>query len=310
MTAPTVSVVLPFLNGERFLGEAIESVLAQTFEAWELLLVDDGSSDRSAEIALDHVSRDPKRIAYLRHPGGRRRGISASRNVGIAHAAGEYIAFLDADDVWLPRKLEQQTELLASHSEAGMLYGLSQWWYSWSGNPADADRDFVHALGVRAGTLIEPPELLRPFFVLQEAAIPNPPNILVRRAAVERVGGFEEQFVGLYEDQAFYAKVCVHAPVVAYDCCWDRYRQHPDAVTAIASGSNGEVAARRVFLAWLIEYLERHGVDRKIRAALRRQYFHYSHPQLGRIFGGRASGGRTPRRDSRLGVRIRTRRRR
>jgi glycosyltransferase involved in cell wall biosynthesis len=283
MKPPTVSVVLPFLNGERFLAEAIESVLAQTYRDWELLLVDDGSSDRSPQIALDHAARDQDRVSYLRHPGGRRRGISASRNLGVAHATGEYVAFLDADDVWFPGKLEEQTRLLSFHPEAAMLYGLSQWWYSWSEEPADAERDYLHTLGVRAEVLIDPPALLRPFFVLQEAAIPNPSSILVRRSIVELVGGFEEQFVGLYEDQAFYAKVCVHAPVVAYDRCWDRYRQHPDAVTAAVSGYSEEVAARRVFLTWLITYLSEHGVDGEIRAALRRQKFGYARPQLDRI---------------------------
>jgi glycosyltransferase involved in cell wall biosynthesis len=283
MRAPTVSVVLPFLNGERFLGEAIESVLAQTYEDWELLLVDDGSSDRGPQIALDHVRRVPDRVSYLRHPGGRTRGISASRNLGVVHAASEYVAFLDADDVWFPCKLEEQAHLLSSHPRAGMLYGLSEWWYSWSGEPADAERDYVHALGLPSDVLIEPPLLLRPFFVLQEAAIPNPSNILVRRSIVELVGGFEEQFVGLYEDQAFYAKVCVQAPVVAYDRCWDRYRQHPGAITAAVSGYREEVVARQVFLTWLIRYLSEHGVDGEICAALRRQKFRYAHPQLDRI---------------------------
>ena len=291
MTTPDrISVVMPFLNTQQYIEEAIESVQSQTYENWELLLVDDGSSDGSSEIALAHAARSPGQITYLTHPGGRTRGISASRNLGIGHATGDFIAFLDADDVWYPHKLEQQLETFASYPEAVMVYGLSQWWYTWSGKSEDAGRDYVHALGVRAGVLIEPPKLLRPFFILQEAAVPNPSNILVRRSIADLVGGFEEQFVGLYEDQVFCAKVCTHAPVVACDQCWDRYRQHPAAVTAAAADRANDAAARVVFLTWLIGYLSSHAVDGEICADLRRQRFLYSHPRLGRIAGRVARG--------------------
>src|SRR5215211_6343875 len=111
-TKPLVSVVIPFLNAERFIQEAIESVFAQTYDNWELLLVDDGSNDGSTRIALEYAERNSGRVRYLQHPGHRNRGVSASRNLGISSARGEYIAFLDADDVWLPHKLEQQVEIL------------------------------------------------------------------------------------------------------------------------------------------------------------------------------------------------------
>jgi glycosyltransferase involved in cell wall biosynthesis len=282
-TSGRVSVIMPFLNAERYFEEAIESVQAQTYENWELLLVDDGSADGSSQIALDYCARDRNRVAYLTHPGGVSRGISAARNLGIAHATGEHIAFLDADDVWLPQKLQQQTELLAAHPKAAMLYGLSQWWYSWTGIPEDRDRDFIHSLGVPVDVLIEPPALLYPFFVSQEAALPNQSSLLVRRSAAELVGGFEEAFAGMYEDQVFFAKVCAHAGVVAYDRCWDRYRQHPSALTAAVSSRDGDAAARCLFLTWLIGYLSEHAVDGGICSALRRQRFRYAHPRLERV---------------------------
>jgi len=282
-TAGRVSVIVPFLNARPFLEEAIESVRTQSYGSWELLLVDDGSVDGSSRIAREYAARNRGQVAYLTHPGRRTRGISASRNLGIAHATGRYVAFLDADDVWLPQKLEQQTALLSSRPEVAMLYGVSEWWYSWTGKPEDAARDYVHSLGVPADVVIDPPALLRPFFVLQEAAIPNPSSILVRSSSAELVGGFEESFVGLYEDQAFYAKVCVHAPVIAYDQCWDRYRQHPSAVTATVRSREEEAAARSFFLTWLIDYLSEHGVDGEICAALTRQRFRYAHPRLDRI---------------------------
>src|SRR2546427_10186945 len=97
---PLVSVVIIFWNAERFLQEAFASVFAQTYPTWELLLVDDGSSDESTAIAQRYVEHHPGQVRYLEHPGHANRGMSASRNVGIRHARGPYIAFLDADDVW------------------------------------------------------------------------------------------------------------------------------------------------------------------------------------------------------------------
>src|SRR5262245_21147944 len=99
-----VSVIISFLNAERFIQEAIESVFAQGYEHWELLLVDDGSTDESTAIARRYTAQHPERVRYLEHAGHQNRGLSASRNLGIRHAQGEYIAFLDADDVWLPHR--------------------------------------------------------------------------------------------------------------------------------------------------------------------------------------------------------------
>src|SRR5918997_1425231 len=116
-----VSTILPFLNAEKFIEEAIESVFAQTYDDWELLLIDDGSTDGSTRIALQYAERHRGRVRYLEHPEHQNRGVSASRNLGISHARGEYVAFLDADDVWLEHKLEQQVAILSSHPEAGMV---------------------------------------------------------------------------------------------------------------------------------------------------------------------------------------------
>src|SRR5918997_3094056 len=140
---PLVSSVMIFLNAEKFIEEAIESVFAQTHDNWELLLVDDGSSDDSSQIALRYAERHPEKVRYLEHPGHRNRGMSASRNLGIRHAKGEYIALLDSDDVWLPHKLQQQVAILDAAPEAGMVYGLSQYWHSWTGKPQDIQRDVV-----------------------------------------------------------------------------------------------------------------------------------------------------------------------
>src|ERR1051325_5362212 len=99
---PLVSVIVPFLNGAKFIREAIESVFSQTYQNWELILVDDGSTDSSSGIARQYAELHPGRVRYLEHEGHQNRGQAPARNLGIRHAAGEFFAFLDCDDIWLP----------------------------------------------------------------------------------------------------------------------------------------------------------------------------------------------------------------
>jgi hypothetical protein len=110
---PTVSVILPVWNGERFLAEAVESVLAQTFEAIELLLVDDGSTDATPDIARDFAERD-RRVRVVRLARG---GIAKALNAGIAEARGRYVARMDADDISHPSRLAKQIAYLDANSD-------------------------------------------------------------------------------------------------------------------------------------------------------------------------------------------------
>jgi glycosyltransferase involved in cell wall biosynthesis len=285
---PVVSVVTIFLNAEQFLEEAIESAFAQTYDRWELLLVDDGSNDGSTAIARRYATRHPAQVSYLEHAGHANRGMSAARNLGVSRARGEYIAFLDADDVWLPHKLEEQVKILDSQPEAAMLYGLSEFWYSWADNPQGNPRDFVHDLGVPSGTLIQPPSLLTRFFFAQDAAIPGPTGVLVRREAFERLGGFEEAFRGAYEDEVFYAKVCLNAPVFAVDTCWDRYRQHSDSSNSMMERAGEEYSSRLFFLNWLAGYLAEQGIkDVEIWRKLRKELWRCRHPTVSRLWQNR-----------------------
>jgi glycosyltransferase involved in cell wall biosynthesis len=100
---PVISVIIPTYNRAHLVGRAIRSVLAQTFQDWELIVVDDGSSDNTEEVVCSF--QDP-RICYISHEVNR--GGSAARNTGIKVARGEYVSFLDSDDEWLPEKLEKQ----------------------------------------------------------------------------------------------------------------------------------------------------------------------------------------------------------
>jgi len=201
MPGPRVSVVTIFLNGERFLEEAIESIRAQTYSNWELVLVDDGSTDGSTAIAQDYAAQYPERIQYRTHPGHENRGMSASRNLGLRSTTGPLIAFLDADDVWLPHRLEAQVDLVEALPTVDMVYGPTRVWYGWTGREADRERDCIHPLGLPLKEPIEPPTVLRTFLETGGHTLPGTCSLLVRRSAVEAVGGFEETFRGSYEDQ-------------------------------------------------------------------------------------------------------------
>jgi|TARA_B100001964_G_C14230276_1_gene599677 glycosyltransferase involved in cell wall biosynthesis len=113
---PKISVILPVYNGEKYLAEAIESILAQTFRHFELIIVDDGSTDRSLEIIEGHSD---KRIHVIRN--SENLGITKSLNIGLKKGKGEYVARHDADDVSLPNRLEEQLKYLEANLEVGVV---------------------------------------------------------------------------------------------------------------------------------------------------------------------------------------------
>jgi glycosyltransferase involved in cell wall biosynthesis len=258
-TAPVISVIVIFKDAEQFLREAIESVRAQTFGSWELLLVDDGSTDGSTSIARSQTAAEERRVRYLEHPGHVNRGMSATRNLGIAHAQGKFIAFLDADDVLVPTALAEQVALMRAHPGVGMVYGPLEYWYGWTGEREDIARDFIHPVGIPTERIYEPPALIALF--LRNIGF-APSGMLLRRELVESVGGFEESFRDLYEDQVFAAKVCRTTPVYVAGRCWYRYRQHPRSACLTAQREGRLDGSREPFLRWLVSYLEREGLAR------------------------------------------------
>jgi glycosyltransferase involved in cell wall biosynthesis len=268
---PLVSVILIFLNAEKYIREAIDSVLVQTYECWELLLIDDGSIDKSTEIARSYVAQYPEKINYLEHPNHQNRGMSASRNLGIDYAKGDYIAFLDSDDYWLPNRLEVHVGILDSHPEVGLLYGSAKYWYGWTGRPEDRERDFVPQFRVRMNTRFDPPTLL-PLLLDGKAEVPCTCSILVRKEVMQKVGGFEESFRGMYEDQAFYAKISLSAPVLATGDSLAWYRQHPTSHSAIMIRSGALFSTQYTFLKWLEKYCSDRGIhDEAVLRMIRRK---------------------------------------
>jgi glycosyltransferase involved in cell wall biosynthesis len=268
---PKVSVICCFLDEERFLSEAIESVLAQDYRDYELILVDDGSKDASTTIAQDLADRHSEIIRYLEHPRHENRGLSASRNLGASVARGKFVAFIDADDVWTHGKLTEQLAIMEAIPELGMLCGTVRYWSSWNGGV-----DQIIRTGHVCNTVILAPEAALVLYPLGKAAAPCPSDLLLRREVGDLIGWFEESFTGLYEDQCFLIKVYLSAAVYFSDRVWLNYRLHDESLssTVIRRGRYHEI--RLDFLNWLETYLT--GMpqpDLKVSAALHGVLSHY-----------------------------------
>ena len=160
-SALLVSVVVPVYNGERFLGEALDSVLSQAYEPLEVIVVDDGSTDDSGAVAQSRPVR------YLRRA---HEGVSAARNAGIAAAQGELIAFIDADDLWAPDALATQVRHLLAHPSTGIVLGQMR-------------------IVVEPGT--PRPPWYRPEW--ESATVPSSQPV-ARRSVFEEIGGFDPSY--------------------------------------------------------------------------------------------------------------------
>ena len=285
MSHPAVSIITIFHDGLPYLQEAVDSVLAQTFEDWELLLVDDGSTDGSDELARELAGAHPDRLRYLAHPDRANHGMSASRNLGLRAARGRTTAFLDADDVYLPNKLSVQLPLLDAHPEVDMVHGPMTLWNSWDDGAGTTEPDRVRPLRLPAGVVLRPPAVLRAY-VRGQAGTPATCSVLMRRDLPARVGWFEPRFSGLYEDQVFFHKVALHARILLTDEPTDLYRQHQASATAqsLARGAwrrKGRSPTNHAFLSWLDVYLSEQGsVDLSTRLTVRRQLLLHRHPTL------------------------------
>lgn len=164
MNSPLISCIVPVFNGERFLKEALDSVLAQTYRALELIVVDDGSTDGTAGVAAEFAGR----LTYIRQ---RNQGPEAARNTGIERAGGEFVAFLDADDVWHEEKLARQLAVFETKPETDLC--LTYWQNFWVPELADEERNYEGHL------------LKQPFSGFMDGAL------LARRAVFDKVGRFD-----------------------------------------------------------------------------------------------------------------------
>ncbi len=268
MDGPAFSIITIFLNAARFLPEAAETVLAQQYTDWEWLLVDDGSTDASRDLARDLAGRD-ERIRYLEHAGHENRGMGPSRNLGLTDARGRYLACLDSDDQWFPDTLVGQAATLDANPRAAMSYGNAEWFWE-AGEKADRS-DRVAEKVSAPDSLVEPPALAR-LFLRDGGAVPCWCAVAFRTQAVRDVGGFDsslrDEVRDLYEDQVIYSKLFLERPVFVRNETLGRYRQHADQICSRTDEAT-QTRARETFLRWLAGYLDERRIDDEdVHAAL------------------------------------------
>lgn len=231
---PRVSVIIIFLNPGNYIAEAIQSVVAQTLVDWELILVDDGSSDESTAIAKHWEKRFPARVKCLEHLGHANLGMSASRNRGLKEARGDYVAFLDADDVYVPERLARHVSILDEHPSIDAVQSDQTYWYCWQdrrGRPLEEQcRRPPLFLG---DAIIRPPEGLLMLFGVPDA-FTAPSSLTLRRMSALELGGFEDEFRSLYEDQVFLTKLYAHKVVYAHQAYLAKYRLHAGGAVSTA----------------------------------------------------------------------------
>lgn len=252
-----VSVIISFFNEEKFLTEAIESVIAQSYSNWEIILIDDGSKDNSTLIAKEYVAQYPHKIFYVEHENHANKGLSYSRNQGVAIAKGNLVAILDADDIWLKEKLKIQVRLMNAYPKAAMLCEASEYWHHpWH---LKSEWNEVIQIGKIRDRLFIPLELSKQLYPLSDGAAPCPSGIIIRRNILIKHGAFEAQFTGKfqsYEDQAFLQKIYLNESVYISSHCNNRYRQRSGSLVSNMNNENDYHIVRKYFLEWLEKYLQ------------------------------------------------------
>lgn len=214
---PLVSVIIPVRNGRDYIDEAIASVLQQSFLDMEIVVIDDGSTDGNCDSLCDS---DPR--IRLIHLGGC--GVSTARNQGMQAARGALIAFLDADDVWFPGKLQAQVRYMEAHPEVGVVFGGFRRW------EGDAGGAFAPAADLMTDcSALTRPEAARSGWLytrLLMGLLVGMNTAMVRRSVVEAIGGFNTS-LRQGEDSDFWLKASRVAEMHALDGCVALYRIHP-----------------------------------------------------------------------------------
>jgi len=232
---PRTSVVIPAYNAELFIERTLRSVLRQTYTSLEVIVVDDGSTDKTKVIAEAAATKDD-RVRIISVPNG---GVAKARNIGIAEANGEFVAFLDADDLWHPTKIEHQVAAMSHRTgdyEPAAVYTLSR--------TIDRD-DRVFGSGKRV--LLSGYSFARHLYA---RPVGNGSSILVRREAAIVAGGFDPTWaargIGGCEDLDFELKIAAKYPITAIGLYLVGYRQYPGNMSsnklAMALGALSTVA--------------------------------------------------------------------
>ncbi|MEO1342193.1 MAG: glycosyltransferase [Cyanobacteria bacterium J06635_13] len=206
---PLISVVIPAYNAAELIGETIESVIRQSFPDWELIVVDDGSTDNTVSVVEDFCTKD-SRIRLISQPNS---GVSIARNSGAEKAKGELISFLDSDDMWLEDKLIVHVDYMQRHPKAGISYALVEA-ISPEGCPS----------GKVANNHLSCED---PHYLFYKNPTITPSNIVVRRKLFLKLGGFDESLVYTEDKEILFRLLCnSEFTVEQIDKILVRYRVH------------------------------------------------------------------------------------
>lgn len=226
---PMVSALMPVYNAAPYLAEAIESALRQRYRSFELVVVDDGSTDGSGEIARRYAERLPNRVRLLQQANA---GLPAARNRAMAAARGEYFALLDADDRWRPEHLGLAMAAFDADPDVGLVHGNIRR-IDAAGRTLEVPRRRWHAL----------PDSFEALALRHEHVAC--PTAVFSRDCVQSVGGFDTQFTGLgCEDRDLWLRIAERYRVRYLDHVVADYRVHP----ASMSQQRGRMAAARLRL--------------------------------------------------------------
>ena len=204
-TAPLVSAIIPVHNGEAFLADAIQSVLTQTYSHVECVVVDDGSTDNTTEVVRSFGSR----VRSVQKPNG---GVASARNAGVIAARGDYVAFLDADDLWKPEKLERQLSLFRERRELGLVYAAV--------DLVDETLNLIGQMDAPEGSVA-----LRNTLLMELPVMAIAMTGVLPRPVFDNVGGFDERLT-TSADTDFACRVACRHPVEGVAMPLALYRQH------------------------------------------------------------------------------------
>jgi glycosyltransferase involved in cell wall biosynthesis len=236
LTHGTVSVVIPCHNALRWIGATVESVLGQSTPPLEIIVVDDGSTDGTAE----SVRRNFPQVRVLEQPNA---GVSAARNHGVAVARGDWVAFVDADDIWLPEKLQRQHDLVAAHPGAQMVYTA---WHVWHSSELVVDVTTLQRLGAqrqRGQDWSGPSGWIYPELLVDCVVWTS--TVMLQRRLFTELGGFDESLrVG--EDYDLWFRASRVTSILRVPQPLALYRQHAANLTKRLPSMNhkGEVIGR------------------------------------------------------------------
>jgi len=211
----TFDIIIPAFNAARFLPFSLESVVSQTFDDWRILLVDDGSTDNTAEAVAPFLDRLGSKIRYIKQEN---RGLPAARNTAIRASTAEFLALLDADDMWLPCRLAESLNILVERPQVGLVYGLitgidqeNRLGITWGGNLSDADGHIA------------------PQIYMRKVELPCP-TITFRRKCVDEVGFFDETMRAT-EDRDLWLRIALQYEVGFVPKVLAYYRLSPNSMS-------------------------------------------------------------------------------